>query len=78
MKSIKVLGPGCTKCKNTFDIIKEAVNQTPISAIVEKVDGIDAMLAYDLMVSPAIVIDDKVVFKGKVPTLNEAKALISQ
>ena len=76
MKIIKVLGTGCPSCVSTEKIVSEVVNELNIEAQITKVEDIEEIMIYDVMTTPAIVIDAKVVFKGKVPTKNEVKALL--
>jgi small redox-active disulfide protein 2 len=77
MKIIKVLGTGCPSCISTEKVIKEVVNQLNIEAKIEKVTDIMEIMAYDVMSTPAIVINEVVVFKGKVPSVDEVKAFLN-
>lgn len=63
---IKVLGTGCKKCDTLMENVKEALAETSTEAQVEKVTDIQAIIAYGVMSTPALVIDEKVVAKGKV------------
>lgn len=63
---IKVLGTGCKKCKTLEENTKEAVQLAGIEATVEKVEDFQQIIAYGVMNTPALVIDEKVVSKGKV------------
>jgi small redox-active disulfide protein 2 len=63
---IKVLGTGCKKCDTLMANVKEALEQTGQEATVEKVEDIQAIIGYGVMSTPALVIDDQVVAKGKV------------
>lgn len=73
---IKVLGPGCTKCKSTYNIIEKVLKENDIDAKLTKVDDIMEMMNYNIMTSPAVVIDEVVKLKGKVPTESEVKELL--
>jgi small redox-active disulfide protein 2 len=64
--NIKVLGTGCKKCKTLETNVKEAVANAGIEATVEKVEDVQQIIAYGVMSTPALVIDEKVVSKGKV------------
>lgn len=77
MKTIKILGTGCTKCKNTLANVSEALKQSGIEAEVIKVENMQEIMKYNVMSTPALVIDEEVKIKGKVPTINEIKALLS-
>lgn len=73
---IKVLGTGCPKCKALEKATREAVAETGVDAQVSKVEDIVEIMNYGIMTTPAIVIDGKVVMKGRVPSVEEIKSLI--
>lgn len=73
---IKVLGPGCTKCKSTYNVIERVVKENHLDVKLTKVEDIMEMMNYNIMTTPAIVIDEVVKMKGKVPTENEVKQLL--
>ncbi|MBK9739846.1 MAG: TM0996/MTH895 family glutaredoxin-like protein [Actinobacteria bacterium] len=74
---IKVLGPGCTNCKNLERVTKEAVAELGIDARIEKVEDYAEIMGYGVMSTPALVIDETVVSSGRVPKVAEVRALIS-
>lgn len=74
---IKILGTGCPKCKTLEKLTREVVEQIGIDATVTKVDDIVAIMNYGVMTTPALVIDGKVVVKGRVPSAEEIKRLIT-
>lgn len=76
--NIKVLGSGCTKCKALEKVIHEAVAEMGISAEVEKVEDIQKIMGYRVMRTPALVINEKVVLSGRLPSLSEVKEIISK
>ena len=76
MKIIKILGTGCPSCIKTEKVITEVVNELNIDAKIEKVTDIMEIMVYEVMRTPAVVIDNKVVIKGKVPSKNEVKAML--
>ncbi|HKJ41797.1 MAG TPA: thioredoxin family protein [Sunxiuqinia sp.] len=76
--NIKVLGTGCAKCKSAEKTAQEAVREMGIDADVEKVEDIYKIMQYGVMRTPAIVIDEKVVLSGKVPSVKEFINLITQ
>jgi len=78
MKNIKVLGPGCAKCKNTYNNVMEAIEQTGIAAEVVKIEDIDEMLKYNILVTPVLMIDGEAKVKGRVPNVAEIKTLLTQ
>lgn len=74
---IKVLGPGCPKCKTLEKTTREVVEKNNISATITKVEDIMEIMAFGVMSTPALVVDGKVVVKGRVPSNDEiAKLLI--
>lgn len=73
---IKVLGPGCAKCKATYNVIEKVLKENHIDAKLTKVDDIMEMMNYHIMTIPAVVIDEVVKMKGQVPTESEVKKLL--
>lgn len=73
---IKVLGPGCAKCKATYNVIEKVLKENHIDAKLTKVDHIMEMMNYHIMTTPAVVIDEVVKMKGQVPTESEVKKLL--
>lgn len=72
-----VLGTGCAKCKSLEKAANEAVAQAGVDATVSKVEDIAKIMEYNVMTTPALVIDGKVVVKGRVPKVGEIVELIS-
>ncbi|MGD8836133.1 MAG: thioredoxin family protein [Desulfobacteraceae bacterium] len=64
---IKVLGPGCPKCRQTEKIVKEAVAESGVQASVEKVTDTLAIAEYGVFGTPAVVVDGDVKSVGKIP-----------
>jgi small redox-active disulfide protein 2 len=64
---IKVLGPGCAKCKQTEQIVKEAVAESGVAATVEKVTDVMDIAGYGVFGTPAVVVDGEVKSVGKIP-----------
>jgi len=73
---IKVLGTGCSKCKKVEENAKEAVKELGVDASVEKVEDIQKIMAYGVMKTPALVINETVKVMGKVPSVDDIKKLI--
>ncbi len=65
--TIKVLGPGCSNCRRLEEQARKAVEQLGIEAQIVKVSDVDAILAYDVLSTPGLVINDKVVSSGRIP-----------
>ena len=75
--NIQVLGTGCPKCKTLEKAVKEIVAENNIDATVTKVDDIVEIMKFNIMTTPALVIDGKVVVKGRVPSMDELKQILT-
>ena len=73
---IKVLGPGCTNCKNLERVTREAVEALGLDASIEKVTDYPTIAGYGVMATPALVIDEVVVISGRVPTRSHVQELL--
>lgn len=78
MKDIKVLGPGCPKCKTTYNNALEAVKATGIEATVTKIEDLQEMFKYDVLTTPVLIIDEVVKVKGRIADIKEIKELLLQ
>lgn len=77
MKKIKVLGPGCAKCKTTYNNVVEALKQSGIEAEVEKIEDIEEMMKFNILTTPVLMIDEVIKVKGRVADINEIKQLLT-
>ncbi len=68
---IKILGTGCPKCKRLEELTRQALGASGLAANVTHVTDIDAILAYPILSTPALVIDEKVVVSGRLPRQEE-------
>ncbi|NDY56476.1 thioredoxin family protein [Desulfovibrio sulfodismutans] len=68
---IKVLGPGCPKCKDAEKLALDAVRESGVEANVEKVSDLKDIMSYGVFSTPAVVIDGVVKSVGKVPSKKE-------
>jgi small redox-active disulfide protein 2 len=68
---IKVLGSGCANCKKLEANVKAAIDTMGIDATVEKVEDFKAIMAYGVVQTPALVVDEVVKFYGRVPSAKE-------
>lgn len=75
---IKVLGPGCQKCKIMEKKTIDAVAELNLDATIEKVEDIMKIMKFGVMATPALVINGKVVFSGRIPSEKELKQLLTQ
>lgn len=77
MTTIKILGPGCTNCATLEKATRQAVAELGIEATFEKVTDYADIAAYDIMRTPGLVVDEKVVVSGRVPTARQIKDLLA-
>ncbi len=75
--NIKVLGTGCSRCVSLEKYVRQAVTELGLQATVEKEEDIMKIMEYGIMRTPGLVIDEKVVLSGQLPSVNELKNLIS-
>ena len=75
---IKVLGPGCTKCKQTEKIVMDALAEAGMAANVEKVSDMMKIAGYGVFGTPAVVVDGEVKCMGKVPRKDEVKSWLTK
>jgi small redox-active disulfide protein 2 len=73
---IKILGTGCAKCKTLEKLTREVVAQNGIQATVTKVEDITEIMKYHIMSTPALVVNEKVEIKGRVPSASEIKEIL--
>lgn len=76
--NIKILGTGCTNCKNLEKATHNAVAELNLNATISKVKDIQQIMSYGVMRTPALVIDEKVVLYGRVPSVNEIKEILQK
>ena len=77
MRTVKILGAGCTKCKQTEAVVREAIEKFGIEADVQKIEDIQQIIQYNVLSTPVVVVDEVVKLKGRVPTINEIKEALS-
>ncbi|MEE9904335.1 MAG: thioredoxin family protein [Chlorobium sp.] len=77
MKQVKILGTGCAKCNQLADAVKAVIASEGIDAEVEKVEDIQKIMAYNVLSTPALVVDGEVRSKGRVPEFDELKKLLA-
>lgn len=77
MVNVKILGSGCANCKRLESVARAAAESAGITAEFEKVTDYNKMMAYDILSTPALVINEKVVSAGKIPTQAEISQWLS-
>ena len=73
MLTIKILGSGCANCKKLEAVAREAVGNAHVQADFVKVTDMKEILAFDLLSTPGLVINDKLVSSGRIPTVAEVQ-----
>ena len=77
MKKIQILGTGCPKCKKLEELTRDVAGQMGLECQIDKVEDIQKIMAYGVMMTPALVVDGQVKITGKLPDTEELKKLIS-
>jgi small redox-active disulfide protein 2 len=78
MTTIQVLGTGCKKCASLKENVETALKELGVEADVQKIEDINEIITFGVMVTPALVVDGEVKFAGKIATLDEIKAILPQ
>lgn len=73
---IKVLGPCSSRCKTTYQVIEKVIKENNLDVKLTKVDDLMEMMKYNIMTTPAVVVDEVVKMKGQVPTESDVKKLL--
>ena len=68
---IKILGSGCAKCNRLEQLTRDAVTELGVEATFEHVKEMDKIMAYPIMTTPALVIDEEVKVSGRIPSKDE-------
>lgn len=74
MKDIKVLGTGCANCKATVKLVQEVATAKGAEIKLEKVEDIQKIMTYNIMSTPAVVIDGQVVHAGGIPARSKVES----
>ena len=78
MYKIEILGTGCAKCNKLEELSKQAAEEMGISYEINKVNDINKIMEYGVMITPALVVNGVVKSSGKLPSLEEIKKLIKK
>lgn len=70
---VLVLGPGCAKCKETYKVVERVISENNLDVRLSKIEDIAEMMKYNIMATPAVVVDGIVKIKGHVPSADEVK-----
>lgn len=76
--NIKILGTGCPKCKQTTAVVQDVITENNIDATIEKVEDIMEIMKYNVMSTPAVVINNEIKIKGRVPSKAEITSLLME
>lgn len=76
MKTIKILGTGCPNCTKTIENAEKAASEIGEKVEIIKVDDIMEIMKYDIMRTPAVVLDEEVKIFGRIPSVEEIKTLL--
>lgn len=77
MMDIKILGMGCPKCNRLEKMVRDVVEEDGLSATFSKVKELDAIMAYNVALTPALVIDGEVKCSGRLPTKLEISSWVN-
>ncbi len=75
--NVKILGSGCPNCKRLEKVTREVLEEMGVEATLVKVTNMTDILAYDILSTPGLVIDEQVVSSGRVPSKAEITTLIA-
>lgn len=75
---IKILGTGCPKCRKAYENAMKAIEELGVDSEVEKVEDIDKIIRFGVMMTPAVVINGEVKVSGKIPSTEEIKRWIQE
>ncbi len=77
MRSIEVLGPGCSNCTVLYERTRQAAQELGLECAVEKISDLNVILGYRVMSTPALVVDGQVKLAGRVPSVEQLKEILS-
>jgi len=78
MHTVKVLGPGCRNCERLTAVTEQALTELGRTEQIEKITDPVAIVGYGVYATPALVVDDEVMFSARVPGLEPLKELLSE
>lgn len=78
MMEIEVLDPGCPKCDSSFDRVKQVLEELKLEAELVKVTDVFQIIDRGISFTPALIIDGKVIFQGRVPTREQIRTILEE
>ncbi len=78
LKKLIVLGPGCPRCENLAKLTAQAADQLGIEYELEKLTDIKQFMTFGLMMTPGLVVDGELKSQGKVPSIDDIKAMLAE
>lgn len=76
MRILKILGPGCRNCERMAELVEEVARDLNIEYKLEKVEDINEIMGYGVVMTPALVVDGHVKVSGRVPSFDEIKGML--
>lgn len=76
VSEVLVLGPGCAKCKETYKVVERVIRENSLDVRLSKVEDITEMMKYNIMATPAVIVDGTVKIKGHIPSADEVKKVL--
>jgi small redox-active disulfide protein 2 len=76
IKTIEVLGPGCSRCRETYRVVRHVVESAGLGCEVIKNESVDRMVELGMFASPGVAIDGRLVISGRIPKAEEVRTLL--
>lgn len=73
VSEVLVLGPGCAKCKEAYKVVERVISENNLDVKLSKIEDIAEMMKFNIMATPAVIVDGTVKIKGHLPTADEVK-----
>jgi len=78
MKKLQILGPGCPKCQELYELAEDVTKNMKIDCELEKITDIQEIVTFGVMMTPALVVDGEVKIVGKVPSRDEIEKMLRE
>ena len=75
---VKVLGTGCAKCKKLYEQAERGIAEAGVAVNLVKIEKLDEIMAYAVMMTPALVVDEQVKSTGRIPSTSEIAAWVKK